>query len=76
MPNTPCLIGAGASAYTLGTHALPNDGEAVNKLMSAVGYCQSVPESLIDAVVGVSGSGPAYVRYYCIQSLKIFDLYI
>ncbi|EDV23280.1 uncharacterized protein TRIADDRAFT_27568 [Trichoplax adhaerens] len=68
MPNTPCLVGAGASAYSLGTYAQSRDAETVNKLMSAVGLCEKVPESLIDAVVGVSGSGPAYM-FVAIEAL-------
>jgi pyrroline-5-carboxylate reductase len=61
MPNTPCLVGRGASAYALGPGATADDGKLVAKLLSAVGVAFEVPESQLDAVTGLSGSGPAYV---------------
>ena len=61
MPNTPCLIGRGASAYSLGPTATAEDGRLVAQLLSAVGIAQEVPETQLDAVTGLSGSGPAYV---------------
>ena len=61
MPNTPSLVGAGAAAICGGTHANDADLENARALFAAVGLCVTVPESQMDAVVGVSGSGPAYV---------------
>jgi pyrroline-5-carboxylate reductase len=61
MPNTPALIGAGASAFALGKSATAADGELARKLLSAVGLAFQVKETLLDAVTGLSGSGPAYV---------------
>ncbi len=61
MPNTPCLVGCGASAYSLGAAATAADGELVRELLSSVGICIEVPEALLDAVTGLSGSGPAFV---------------
>lgn len=61
MPNTPCLIGAGVTALSLGRWATPQHGERAQALFEAVGYAVTVPESLMDAVTGLSGSGPAYV---------------
>jgi pyrroline-5-carboxylate reductase len=61
MPNTPALVGAGAAALAGGPGASGDDlswGEAV---LSAVGLVVQVPESSLDAVTGLSGSGPAYV---------------
>ncbi len=69
MPNTPALVGAGAAAFALGRSATPADGELTQKLLSAVGIAFQVKESLLDAVTGLSGSGPAYV-YQFIEALS------
>ena len=69
MPNTPALIGAGAAGFALGKHATAADGELAKSLLSAVGIAISVTESLLDAVTGLSGSGPAYV-YQFIEDRK------
>ena len=68
MPNTPCLIGQGASAYSLGEHATADDGKLVAELLSAVGAAFDVPEAMLDAVTGLSGSGPAFV-YSMIEAM-------
>ena len=69
MPNTPALVGAGASAFALGKSATAADGELAKGLLSAVGIAFQVKESLLDAVTGLSGSGPAYV-YQFIEALS------
>ena len=69
MPNTPCLVGQGASAFALAGGATAADGELVKKLLSAVGIAHQVDEKLLDAVTGLSGSGPAYV-YLMIEALS------
>ena len=69
MPNTPALVGAGASAFALGKSATAADGELAKKLLSAVGIAIQVKEPLLDAVTGLSGSGPAYV-YQFIEALS------
>jgi pyrroline-5-carboxylate reductase len=69
MPNTPALVGAGASGFALGKNATAADGELAKKLLSAVGEALQVKESLLDAVTGLSGSGPAYV-YQFIEALS------
>jgi pyrroline-5-carboxylate reductase len=69
MPNTPALVGASASGFALGKAATPEDGQLVTRLLSAVGVAYQVKESLLDAVTGLSGSGPAYV-YLIIEALS------
>jgi len=60
MPNTPCLVGEGASGFSLGRAAAPDDAALTQSLLGTVGLAVQVPESLLDAVTGLSGSGPAY----------------
>jgi pyrroline-5-carboxylate reductase len=69
MPNTPALVGEAAAAFALGKSATAADGELAKKLLSAVGIAFQVKESLLDAVTGLSGSGPAYV-YQFIEALS------
>jgi len=61
MPNTPALVGAGAAAIAAGPSAGEADLDWAEGILAAVGAVQRVPEALLDAVTGVSGSGPAYV---------------
>lgn len=61
MTNTPVIVREGATVYATGTHADVEDGKLLEQLMASVGFCTEVEEDLIDAVTGLSGSGPAYV---------------
>jgi len=61
MPNTPALVGAGASAICAGVGAGEDDLEWARDLLGSVGIVEVVGEHLMDAVTGLSGSGPAYV---------------
>ncbi len=61
MPNTPALVGAGAAAVAAGRHATAADLDWAEGILSSVGQVVRVPEDELDAVTGLSGSGPAYV---------------
>jgi len=61
MPNTPALVQAGATALAPGKWASPEDLQIAKAIFDAVGVTVIVDEKLIDAVTGLSGSGPAYV---------------
>ena len=68
MPNTPALVDAGATAIAPGTHATEEHVAQARAIFEAVGEVVAVPEEQMDAVTGLSGSGPAYV-YMFIEAL-------
>ena len=68
MPNTAALVQKGASAYATGQGVTENDVAVVEQIFTSVGRAFHVKEALLDAVTGLSGSGPAYV-YLFIEAL-------
>ncbi len=68
MPNTPALIGEAMSAYCFNVKAVETDKALAQQVLSCIGQAIMVPEKLLNAVTGLSGSGPAYV-YLFIESL-------
>jgi pyrroline-5-carboxylate reductase len=69
MPNTPCLVGQGVCAYSLGEHATAEDDALVGRLLGAIGSAWPMDERLLDAVTGLAASGPAFV-YVVIEALS------
>jgi len=69
MPNTPCLIGRGASGLSAGSAATADDSRLIGELLATVGLVEILSEPLLDAVTGLSGSGPAYV-FQMIEALS------
>lgn len=61
MPNTPLLVRKGSTAFTCNKKVTKKQGQLVRDIFSNLGFCVEVEEYLLDAVTGVSGSGPAYV---------------
>ena len=68
MPNTPCLLKKGMTGITAGTHAGPNHLELARRVFDAVGRTVLVDEKHMDAITGLSASGPAFI-YMVIESL-------
>src|SRR6185295_8321759 len=69
MPNTPALVGQSATGFAPGKSATKSDSDLAQRLFSAVGVAFPLKEALLDAVTGLSGSGPAYV-YLFIEGLS------
>jgi pyrroline-5-carboxylate reductase len=68
MPNTPCLVDAGATAVAAGQYAGEKDLKRAEAVFGSVGLVASLPESALDAVTGLSGSGPVYI-YMVIEAM-------
>jgi pyrroline-5-carboxylate reductase len=69
MPNTPALVGASATAFALGNHCATDVAGEVQRWFGSVGIAFALPERLLDAVTGLSGSGPAYA-FLMIEALS------
>lgn len=69
MPNTPSLVQEGATVFSKCQNCSSRDSNVIKEILSAVGpTCFEVPENMIDAVTGISGSGPAYM-YIIIEAM-------
>ncbi len=64
MPNTPATVGAGMSAIAPGAKVTPDHLKTARNIFEAVGQVVDIPENLMDAVTGLSGSGPAFVALF------------
>ena len=64
MPNTPALVGEAMSALCINSQVTPEEAEEILSIFNCFGKAELIPESLMDAVVGVSGSSPAYVYLF------------
>ncbi len=69
MPNVAALVGAGATGIAAGANATPEDLEVAKRVFDSVGMSVVLDEGLLDAVTGLSGSGPAYV-FMIIEALS------
>lgn len=63
IPNTPAVVQAGASAYSMGSSCLEGDNSVVHDILTTVGYAVEVDESLVDPITGLASCGPSYM--YC-----------
>ncbi|GIY22868.1 pyrroline-5-carboxylate reductase 2 [Caerostris extrusa] len=68
MPNTPALVKEGASVFSCGSNTLEEDSGLAHRIFESVGSCDQIEENLLDAVTGLSGSGPAYM-FMAIEAL-------
>ena len=62
MPNTPAVVQSAACVFSRGSHVEEDDADRVTEMLNCVGLVEEMPEHLMDAVTGLSGNGPAYVR--------------
>lgn len=63
MPNTPMMVGEGITVYCADKKVTNEDIELVDKMLSVSGVSEMVPETMINAIGALSGSGPAFVRF-------------
>ncbi len=68
MPNLACTVGEGATAVCAGTHATKEHLATARSMFEAVGVVEELPEKLMDAVTGLSGTGPMYV-FHLVEAL-------
>ncbi len=63
MPNTPCLVNEMAAGFSLGKHCNDKDAKLIEEILNSAGKAFLLKEDLLDAVTGLSGSGPAFIAY-------------
>ena len=63
MPNTPCLVGEMAAGFSLGKNCNDKDAKIIEEILNSAGKAFLIKEELLDAVTGLSGSGPAFIAY-------------
>jgi len=68
MPNNPALVGAGISAISAGEKVMEADLKKVEQIFRSVGEVVDIEEKLMDAVTGLSGSGPAFI-YFIVEAM-------
>ena len=73
MPNTPALVQTGATVIAPGSSILAGDKELIQGLFRTIGICEVGSEEQLDAVTGLSGSGPAYVSHYSLFQPRYRD---
>lgn len=61
MPNTPMMVGSGCTVYCPSQSATPEDIKHLEQILSSTGSCTIIPESMMNAVGALAGSGPAFV---------------
>lgn len=61
MPNTPMMVGEGCTVYCRGANVTDEDIQLVSSMLHVAGVAELVPETMIDAIGALSGSGPAFV---------------
>lgn len=61
MPNTPCSVGAGMTAISIGSSVTEEGLQKAKHIFSSVGMCRLMSENYLDIITGLSGCGPTYV---------------
>lgn len=61
MPNTPCSVGAGMTAISVGSLVTEENAQKAKNIFSSVGVCRLMSEGYLDIITGLSGCGPTYV---------------
>lgn len=71
-PNTAAVVLAGVTVFSCGRYTRKGDAELAKKIFSGIGFAEEADEKVMDAVTGVSGAGPAFVRLFIIELLSYY----